>query len=87
MRGHIRRRGAGATWELKFDAGRDDAGRRNIRYVTVKGTRQQAQAKLSATAAWSSPARSLWPPSYGSASVCGKRPATSRPAPRSAIAN
>lgn len=45
MRGHIRKRGAN-SWELKFDAGRDDAGRRNLRYVTVKGTRQQAQAKL-----------------------------------------
>lgn len=45
MRGHIRKRGAN-SWELKFDAGRDDAGRRNLRYVSVKGTRQQAQAKL-----------------------------------------
>ena len=45
MKGHIRKRGAN-SWELKFDAGRDDAGRRNLRYVTVKGTRQQAQAKL-----------------------------------------
>jgi integrase len=45
MKGHIRRRGAN-SWELKFDAGRDDAGRRNLRYVTVKGTKQQAQAKL-----------------------------------------
>ena len=46
MRGHIRRRGV-RSWELKFEAGRDDAGRRNIRYVTVKGTKRQAQAKLS----------------------------------------
>lgn len=45
MRGHVRKRGA-ASWEVKFDAGRDDSGRRNIRYVTVKGTKQQAQAKL-----------------------------------------
>lgn len=45
MRGHIRRRGV-ASWELKFDAGRDDAGRRKVRYTSVKGTRKQAQAKL-----------------------------------------
>jgi hypothetical protein len=45
MKGHIRKRGRN-SFELKYDAGRDDAGRRNIRYATVKGTRQQAQAKL-----------------------------------------
>jgi integrase len=45
MKGHIRKRGN--SWELKFDAGRDAAGRRNIRYVTVKGgTKRRAQAKL-----------------------------------------
>jgi integrase len=46
MRGHIRRRGK-ASWELKFDTGIDPAtGKRNIQYVSVKGTRKDAQAKL-----------------------------------------
>jgi integrase len=45
MKGHIRKRGRN-SFELKYDAGRDDAGRRKICYATVKGTRQQAQAKL-----------------------------------------
>src|SRR5215831_19008020 len=45
MRGHIRRRGAN-SWELKFDAGRDHTGKRKIQYVSFKGTRREAQAKL-----------------------------------------
>jgi integrase len=45
MKGHIRKRGAN-SWELKFDAGRDDAGRRKIRFVTVKGSKREAQAEL-----------------------------------------
>jgi hypothetical protein len=45
MKGHIRRRGKN-SWEVKFDAGRDENGRRNVRYVAVKGSKQQAQAKL-----------------------------------------
>jgi integrase len=46
MRGHIRKRGA-VSWELKFDLGIDPlTGKRQIRYQSVKGTRKEAQAKL-----------------------------------------
>src|SRR5262249_35966798 len=44
--GHIRPRGAG-TWELKFDLGRDPlTGKRQSRYVSIKGTKREAQAEL-----------------------------------------
>jgi integrase len=43
-RGHIRKRGK-ASWELKFDVPGAD-GRRKIRYVSFKGTRQEAQRAL-----------------------------------------
>lgn len=46
MRGHIRRRGKN-SWELKFDIGVDPrTGKREIRYQSVKGTKKEAQAKL-----------------------------------------
>jgi integrase len=46
MRGHIRRRGE-RSWEIKFDLGIDPVtGKRAIRYQSVKGTRKDAQAKL-----------------------------------------
>jgi hypothetical protein len=46
MTGHIRRRGE-HSWRIKFDAGRDPtSGKRNIQYVTVRGTKKQAQAEL-----------------------------------------
>jgi integrase len=46
MRGHIRRRGKN-SWELKFDLGIDPAtGKRETRYQSVKGTKKEAQAKL-----------------------------------------
>jgi integrase len=46
MTGHIRRRGTN-SWRLKFDTGRDPvSGKRNIRFVTVRGTKKQAQAEL-----------------------------------------
>jgi integrase len=44
-RGHIRRRGL-HSWELKFDAGRDPAGNRKIQYVAFRGSKREAQAKL-----------------------------------------
>jgi len=45
-RGHIRRRGKN-SWEIKFDLGTDRrTGKRETRYHSVKGTRQQAQIKL-----------------------------------------
>ena len=44
MKGHVRRRGAN-SWELKFDAPREDGGRRIV-YCSVKGTRREAQAEL-----------------------------------------
>ena len=46
MRGHIRRRGEG-SWELKFDAGRDEkTGKRIIQYRNFKGSKKEAQFKL-----------------------------------------
>lgn len=44
--GHIRRRGE-RSWEIKFSLGRDPAsGERRTRYELVKGTRRDAQARL-----------------------------------------
>jgi hypothetical protein len=46
MTGSIRRRGE-RSWELKFDDGRDSAtGKRIIRYHSFKGTRREAERKL-----------------------------------------
>jgi integrase len=44
VRGHIRRRGR-RSWQLKYDA-EPIAGRRQIRYATVRGTRRDAEAEL-----------------------------------------
>src|SRR5262245_7898802 len=44
-RGNITRRGK-RSWQLKFDVGVDAKGKRKIRYVTVRGTRQDAQRQL-----------------------------------------
>jgi hypothetical protein len=41
-RAHIRRRGR-RSWQIKFDVGKDPAGKRKTRFVTVKGTRQDAE--------------------------------------------
>ena len=46
MRGHIRRRGE-RSWEIKFDLGIDPVtGKRLVRYQSIKGTKKEAQAKL-----------------------------------------
>jgi len=46
MKGHIRQRGK-KSWELKFDVGFDPAtGKRQIKYHSFKGTKREAQAKL-----------------------------------------
>jgi integrase len=46
MRGHIRARGK-QSWELKFEAGsRDGSGKRRIHYETVRGSRQDAERRL-----------------------------------------
>jgi integrase len=43
MAGHIRRRGK-ASWEIKFDLGRDPVtGERRIRYHSFKGTKREAE--------------------------------------------
>lgn len=47
MKGGIRRQGKN-SWQLKFTAGRDQAGNRLVRFVTVPGTRQDAQRALTA---------------------------------------
>jgi integrase len=44
MRGSITRRGK-SSWRLKYDIGTDTAGRRQRRYVTLRGTRKEAQAE------------------------------------------
>src|SRR5262245_7308970 len=45
MSGHIQKRGN--SWRLKFDAERDPAtGERRVQYVTFKGTKAEAKAKL-----------------------------------------
>jgi integrase len=45
MKGSMRRRGE-RSWELKFDRGTDENGKRKIEYRSFKGTRQEAEAKL-----------------------------------------
>jgi integrase len=46
MSGHIRRRGE-RSWEIKFDLGvNPTTGERETRYVSVKGTKREAQAEL-----------------------------------------
>jgi integrase len=45
MSGHIRRRGE-RSWELKFDAGRDSQNKRIIQYRSFKGSKREAQQKL-----------------------------------------
>jgi integrase len=42
MKGNLTRRGR-SSWRLKFDAGSDPAGRRITKFVTLRGTRRQAQ--------------------------------------------
>ena len=44
MKGNLTRRGQ-RSWRLKFDAGSDPAGRRITKFVTVRGTKRQAQAE------------------------------------------
>lgn len=45
MKGNITKRGKN-SWRLKFDAGRDPAGKRKIQYHTFRGTKREAQLKL-----------------------------------------
>ena len=45
MKGSIRQRGAG-VWELAFDLGRDAAGKRVRRFVTVRGPKREAERRL-----------------------------------------
>jgi integrase len=46
MSGHIRRRGE-RSWELKYEAGTDArTGKRQTRYLSFKGTKREAEAKL-----------------------------------------
>jgi len=46
MKGTITRRGK-SSWRLKFDIGHDASGKRQIRYQTVRGKRQDAERELS----------------------------------------
>ena len=45
MRGHIRRRGAN-SWEIKYDIGKDNDGKRQTVHKSFKGTRKEAEAEL-----------------------------------------
>ena len=45
MTGSIRRRSPG-SWEITIDLGRDEGGKRIRRFVSVKGTKRQAQQRL-----------------------------------------
>ena len=45
MNGSVRKRGD-SSWELTIDLGRDDKGKRRRKFVSVKGTKAQAQRKL-----------------------------------------
>jgi integrase len=46
MSGHVRRRSP-SSWEIKFESGVDPAtGRRATKYVSIKGTKKQAEARL-----------------------------------------
>jgi hypothetical protein len=45
MKGSIRQRSPG-SWELTVDLGRDALGQRQRRFLTVRGTKAQAQRKL-----------------------------------------
>lgn len=44
MRGHLTRRGK-SSWRLKYDIGTDTTGKRQTRYVTLRGTKARAQAQ------------------------------------------
>ena len=43
--GYIRKRGA-RSWQLRYDAPRGADGKRRHRYETVRGTKRQAQSRL-----------------------------------------
>ncbi len=45
MKGALRQRSPG-SWELTIDTGRDGLGKRQRRFITVRGTKAQAQRKL-----------------------------------------
>ncbi len=45
MTGSIRQRSAN-SWEITIDLGRDERGKRIRRFVSVKGTKKQAQQRL-----------------------------------------
>ena len=45
--GHIQRRGK-RSWRIKYDLPRDESGERRLAYVTVKGTRKDAEKELRA---------------------------------------
>jgi hypothetical protein len=45
MRGNITKRGKN-SWRIKFDLESDADGNRQTRYVTVKGTRKDAEREL-----------------------------------------
>ena len=91
MRGHIVRRGK-SSWRIKFDIDAS-VGKRQTRYVTVRGKRQDAErelAKLIASAGTSSyvePSKVAVRDFVLAPLTNGKRRAKSQPGLRSAIGN
>jgi integrase len=45
MKGNLTKRGKN-SWRLKFDAGRPLTGKRNVQFVTFRGSKREAQVKL-----------------------------------------
>jgi integrase len=57
MRGYIRRRPNGCSWQLAVHVGRDENGRKQYVYETVTGTKRDAEARLAALVARASTGR------------------------------
>jgi len=77
MRGHLQRRGKN-SWRLKFDLGRASVGERSTTYITLKGTKAQAQAQALSShpplpASSSTRARRRWPPLVSAGCATGLR--------------
>jgi hypothetical protein len=45
MKSHLQKRGA-SSWRAKYEVGVDAQGRRQTRYLTLRGTRRQVEAEL-----------------------------------------
>ena len=75
MGGHIRRRSSG-SFEIKYEAGADRTGRRQTKYLSFKGSKREAQAKLAELLAAARPRG-------GPGARCAPMPPARRRRPRS----